>query len=498
MNLLLALLLTGPLPAPATLLPNLDFREGTLKGWEGEGFYVTTMNSRGPSLALGVCSSDRGKKGKSALLHRSFVVPPGAGVIRFTAYVRRPSDQPDEGSLDIMLLAAGRQVIPKRVRVKEEWRRVERVLPPADGQPREYIWHVSNYIGQQLRIALVDDDSRPGCHIVSSGFRITSSDEFESREFSRFMVRLAKQHKLSEVSRLDTRHYLALSNADDRFSEKRLHNCELIYELFLDHFRRRGFRLCPPAGKLMVAIFDSQAGFEAYLGHKMPSSVTGVYDRSSNRLLIYDFGTNESFVAQKRQARAEGHRIGSDLDRMRFIETINRQAREFRTGVNIGTIMHEVAHQLSFNTGMLNRDGDLPLWLAEGLACYCEATDNQSWQGLGEPNPERIGPLVAFARGQGHLLPLRDLISSDGWLRDRPSLERVLLGYAQSWALFRMLMEERPEQLRKYLGLIYWRRVPDHRLSDFAEAFGSDIERLELRYGEYIKEVVERNARRHR
>jgi hypothetical protein len=494
-NLLMALLLTGPVSTPSDPLANLDFRDGTLKGWEGKGFYVTTTTGRGPSLSFGVCSSDRGSKGKTALLHRSFVVPPGAGVIRFTAYLQRGKELLDDGGLDIMLVAAGRRVIPKMVRLKEEWERTDRVLPAANGQAREYIWRVSNYIGQPLRIALVDDDPRAGCHLFSSGFRIVSSDDFESREFGRFMVRLAKEHKLSPVSRFDTKHFLALSNAEDKFTEMRLHNCELIYEVFFSHFRRRGFQLRPPAGKLMVAIFDSQAGFEAYLGHKMPSSTTGVYHPASNRLLVYDFGTNETFVAQRRQAHAEGHRIGSDLDRMRFIETVNRRAREFRSGVNIGTIMHEVAHQLSFNTGLLNREADMPLWLAEGLACYCEATDNQSWQGLGEPNPERIGPLVAFARGQGGLIPLRDLISSDAWLRERPSLEKVLLGYAQSWALFRMLMEERPEQLRKYLRLIYTRTSSEHRLADFGEAFGSDLGRLELRYGEYIKEVVERHTR---
>jgi hypothetical protein len=492
---MMALLLTGPVPTPTDALANLDFRDGTLRGWEGQGFYVTTTNGKGPSLSFGVCSSDRGKKGKTGILHRSFVVPPRAGVITFTAFSCRGKDCPDDGGLDIMLVASGRRVIPKLVRVKEEWQPADRVYPPANGRPREYIWRVSNYIGQTLRIALVDDDNRPGCHLFSSGFRIISSDDFESREFSRFMVRLANQHKLSPMSRFDTRHFLALSNADDKFAEMRLHNCELIYDVFFDHFRRRGFRLRPPAGKLMVAIFESQAGFEAYLGHKMPSSVTGVYHPASNRLLVYDFGTNESFVAVKRQVQAEGRRIGSDLDRMRFIETVNRRAREFRTGVNIGTIMHEVAHQLSFNTGLLNRDADLPLWLAEGLACYCEATDNQSWQGIGEPNPERIGPLVPFARGQGRLIPLRDLITSDAWLRGNPPLDRILLGYAQSWALFRMLMEERPEQLRKFLRLIYSRQTPDHRLDDFGDAFGSDLARLELRYGEYIKEVVERHTK---
>jgi hypothetical protein len=200
-------------------------------------------------------------------------------------------------------------------------------------------------------------------------------------------------------------------------------------------------------------------------------------------------------VAFKRVVQQTSRQIGSDLDRLRFVETENRRAREFRTGMNIGTVMHEVAHQLSFNCGMLNREADIPIWLAEGLATYCESTDNQVWQGIGEPNPERLAMLEPFARGQGRLIPLRDLVSADAWLREAKEPGIILLGYAQSWALFRMLIEERPEQLRRLLSLIYYRRGPEHRLADFAEAFGTDIDRLQLRYGEYIKDAVERTYR---
>ena len=67
----------------------------------------------------------------------------------------------------------------------------------------------------------------------------------------------------------------------------------------------------------------------------------------------------------------------------------------------------------------------------------------------------------------------------------------ILPGYAQSWALFRMLMEERPAALRGYLELVRARRTPDHRLADFAECFGADLDRLELRHEQYMKEQVE-------
>jgi len=55
-------------------------------------------------------------------------------------------------------------------------------------------------------------------------------------------------------------------------------------------------------------------------------------------------------------------------------------------------------------------------------------------------------------------------------------IQRVLIGYAQSWALFRMLMEEQPRAMRQYFELIHPRRTPDHRLADFVEVFGTDLE----------------------
>jgi hypothetical protein len=493
MNLALALVLCGALPAQPPADDNLDFHTGTLAGWDGEGFTIAPATGRGPSLACGVTSCDRGKPGATGFLHRTLVVPGTGGVLRCSAAALRRKGCDADNSLDVVLFAAGKLIIPKRVRVAYGWQEVRRLLPPDQGRPREYLWDLNPYAGQTLRIALIDEDKRPGCHLFCSGFRLHAADEFESRDFAQLMVRITNEQRLPPVTRFDTKHFLALSNADDRFSRTRLNNCELIYDLFFDHFRRKGFRLREPATKLMVAIFDSQAGFSAYVGEPMPASVTGLYHPRTNRLLVYDFGQNEAFVAQKRQAELNSRRIASDLDRMREVETVHRQAQEYRTGTNIATIMHEVAHQLSFNSGMLNRDGDAGLWLAEGLACYCEATDNGAWQGIGEMNPERVNGLALAARTNVPAIPLRDLVTSDDWLHGKDATRTGLQGYAQSWALFRMLMEERPQALRSYLTLIYNRKSPEHRLADFVQAFGPDLGRLQLRYNEYMKEVVERN-----
>jgi len=92
---------------------------------------------------------------------------------------------------------------------------------------------------------------------------------------------------------------------------------------------------------------------------------------------------------------------------------------------------------------------------------------------------------------EGNFLSLRDLVQSDDWLWQKGvTVAQAQLGYAQSWALFRYLMEEQPRKLRQYLALIYPRRTPEHRLTDFAEVFGSDLPNLDAKYQQYIRKLV--------
>src|SRR5260370_6574291 len=145
------------------------------------------------------------------------------------------------------------------------------------------------------------------------------------------MVGLARERKLFPMTRYDSRHFIAFSNADESYSKSQLRNCELMVSLFYEHFRRKGFAVRQPANKLMVAMFDSQTGFEAYLGRRMPSLVTGIYDRDSNRFVLYDYGQNQAFQASKQQARREGQAIHLEMDRLRYLESIERLAKDSRT-----------------------------------------------------------------------------------------------------------------------------------------------------------------------
>ncbi len=482
---LLPLFYLFSLPAQASLLPELEFRTGSLAGWDGTGFAVVKVE--GPRFFLS--SEDSGARGKKGLIHRAFVVPPGARAIRFQASAVYGKDLPPSADLDIVLLAAGKRTIPKLVHSDAGWRLTDRVLPTGPRRMYDYVWRVGNLQGQTLRVALVDEDDRPGCYLRSTGFRVETEDP-DDVEFTQDMLGLAEKHRLGRFIRYETRHFVALGNADAAFCEGRLRDCEVMYALFGDHFRTKGFTVNEPDAKLTVALFDTQAGFEAFLGRKMPPYITGIYHTASNRFVMYDFAHNPFYVSRKQQAERQLWQIAGAADRQRYLGAVERQSQAIRGDTNVGTIMHEVTHQLSYNCGLLNRYGDVPAWLAEGLACYCEPTADGSWKGLGAPNPERLDRLARTLGAGEPLLPLRALLAGDNWVREQRGSEAVLLGYAQAWALFRMLMEEQPQALRKYLALIAERRTPDHRLTDFQACFGAVLEKFEAHYAAYVQHLT--------
>jgi hypothetical protein len=478
MTSLLAILLTA-LPAAPPAIDNLDFSDG-FAHWQGEGFELDNG---------GIRSRGREGKGPKALLHRSFVVPAGAGTLHFSAYATCSDDR-----LNVYLEAAERESVPKRVRTAKGFEKAPRLLPADGGKPREYVFSLADRVGDTVRIIVVDHLDKPGQFLWCSGFTIEPADRFETREFVNVMEALAREHKLSPMETpFRSKHFVAVSNTDEKFITEQLRRCELMHLMFLNHFAVKGFQLKPPASRLMVAIFDNQEGLEAYVGHRVAPTLAGVFHLASNRLVVYDFGRNRTLVASKERFEAQVQKL-NDWQRAHLLGRMYRETGEVRTDTNIATLMHETAHQLAFNTGLMNREGDLPLWLAEGIATYCEPTEGGFWKGIGEMNRARLGPLRRAVKGEWSFLPLRSLVENDRWLR-APAVtpQQVMMGYSQSWAVVKMLMEEQPADLQRYCALIYPRRSTEHRLTDFAEVFGSDLAKLEKRHREYIKRIVNAN-----
>ncbi|MCI0643104.1 MAG: DUF1570 domain-containing protein [Gemmataceae bacterium] len=477
----LAFFLMGQTPAAS----NLDFGQGSLKDWEGKGFALLDSAKGGVAL---VTSDEAATKSKTGMIRYMIVIPSKARQLRFQAYAEWGEVEPDR-SLDIILVGEDNRPVPKQTKsASGSWISAGVLLPRWQGKPREYAWEVGRYAGQTMQIAILDRNQRDGCFVVAGGFRfIEGEGQVEDSDFAPFMLRIQEKHKLAPLARFESKHFVAIGNASDDFLAQRLRLCEIFYDLFYDHFRRKGFALEPPREKLALAVFDGPDGFDAYIGQKMPSSITGLYHTPTNRLVLYDLAENRGLQEQKKIALKDLPRGPKALQKAIIVKTIERQFDDLTKETNLSTTMHEAAHLLSFNGGMLNRNGDVAAWLAEGLACYCEATDQGDWTALGSPNPARIRTLHAPTIGKGAFIPLEKLVSSDRWL-DTP---QVFLGYSQSWALFYMLLSERPAELRKYLAAISQRRSPDARLADFSHAFGNDLAALNLRYQAFMREMVD-------
>src|SRR5262249_14880542 len=153
-------------------------------------------------------------------------------------------------------------------------------------------------------------------------------------------------------------------------------------------------KVTEPPAKLMVAMFDTPAGMDAYFGKPMSDMWSGIYDLDTNRLVVHDQGARESYQKFRKQMQEKSATIASQVDRQQYQDAVRRYAEEARRTDNVSLIMHEVSHHLSFNCGLLNREGDVPAWLAEGLACYCEATRGGAWQGIGEVSDTRLRTLA--------------------------------------------------------------------------------------------------------
>ena len=197
------------------------------------------------------------------------------------------------------------------------------VLPRQYGRAREHRWNLAPYVGHKVQIVLRDEDDRPGCHLFCSGFRLARQDAAEAAEFTTYMRQLESQHKLLPMLRYETKHFTSWSNAEDTFTRRTAQLRSDVYDV-PTAFPARGFAVYPPATKLMVAVFDSQSGFEVYLGQKMPGLVTGVYSRDTNRLVIYDLQHNEQALNAREKAfqtsrgndrtRSSLHRDGGAAD----------------------------------------------------------------------------------------------------------------------------------------------------------------------------------------
>ncbi|MCX5646562.1 MAG: DUF1570 domain-containing protein [Phycisphaerae bacterium] len=283
-----------------------------------------------------------------------------------------------------------------------------------------------------------------------------------------------------------TEHFVLFHEPDAGYVAGACRTLEYAYGHFYEVFSLAGFDLTRSEDRLVWLCFPQKSTFSEYAlqveGMDL-SWLDGYYSTLTNRVAIVQ---TDQKARLRRKAAPEPP--ASDVP---VAVAANRSPRE---GVlpmsavgqrfDVTRLTHEVAHQLSFNSGIQKRGVAYPLWVSEGLATNFEF-DTSVTAGLAHGNAARCqGLLEAYA--EGNLVPLRQFVVQTTVPPDAQVGRRY---YAQAWGFFQFVLTERPENLRTYLDRLAQTR-PEHHderalLAEFTEAFGAP-EVLELSWNAFL------------
>jgi hypothetical protein len=236
---------------------------------------------------------------------------------------------------------------------------------------------------------------------------------------------IARAKKLGKLHLVKSQLFQVIGDGDSQFLRNTAVDCEAVAFDYVGHYRAKGFVVEAPGQPLTVVAAAGRRSFVAFLGSNPGPSVGGIYDRSANRLIVFDF-------------RPEG------------------EAAPLRPGyANMLTLAHEVTHQLTYNTGVLSREADNPYAIVEGLAMYGEVRKFSGSSPPGGINNMRLNDLVRQRRLKGNdWIPLDRMLRNDDVLRGVVgTLDRRLQGYSQSWLLVYHLMSD-PRMLPRFRDLL--------------------------------------------
>jgi hypothetical protein len=278
--------------------------------------------------------------------------------------------------------------------------------------------------------------------------KLTPAQESDQElERARSKVRTATSHPLRTAL---SEEYQVVGDASESFMKTALADCGRIGEDFLAHYQAKGFQVKRPERRMtIVAFLDERPFFEfaRKFAHNVPANASGFYSRGENWLVLYDI----------RNVPAD--ELGGALK-------------------NVRTLAHEATHQLTFNTGLLNRRGDVPVSIIEGLGCYGETRRIRGRNEPGLLNSPRLDDLAHVQR-RAKWMSTAELITDDA-AASGANTDQMLLAYAQSWLLIYYLMNspQRLPQLQEYLRTIFPRLDKKRRLEDAMKCFG-DLDRLD-------------------
>ena len=235
---------------------------------------------------------------------------------------------------------------------------------------------------------------------------------------------------------------------------------EQLYRNFVHYFSVRGLKLSKPEFPLVAIVWRDRDAFlkaGAREGAKLPSGAVGYYSQRTNRIMLYN-------------------------------QSASHKTPSFRSPT-MATVIHEATHQSAYNTGVHNRFGSTPRWVAEGLGTMFESPG--VWDSHDHPRQkDRIDPkrLAHFRQYKKRRQPgtMAQLVSSD-----RMFQQDIEGAYAESWALTLYLVETQPQRYCQFLKRTA--SQPDfraygggQRLADFQAVFRQDLRLLDAQFLRYM------------
>jgi hypothetical protein len=207
---------------------------------------------------------------------------------------------------------------------------------------------------------------------------------------------------------------------------------------------------------IQVLFFSREREYQAYQAKYAPfmDETSGFYSPWVDRLVVFNQSSSEHLRRlERRLAAAEDAQrsSGAPPDVLADVEVwrveMQRDIARFAELETQKVLRHEGAHQLFQTYGVHSENHMESEWLLEGLATFCETPQP------GDADAFRIA-VLRRAQEIGKLIPLAEIVN----LRDKEGLlalgshARVQVGYAQAWALVRMLMQ--PEYRGPFFGYI--------------------------------------------
>lgn len=265
---------------------------------------------------------------------------------------------------------------------------------------------------------------------------------------------IAKKVGIGPFGHGQTEHFIGLGDAPAAFRQRALDVAESFSKAFLTYFRSHGFKVELPAGRMAVITLKNADSYRALVGEQTGLAVGGHYDIETNRLVMFDMRGQRAALAIPAEQ------------------------------VNTFALVHETAHLLSYNTGILSPHADNPVSISEGIATLAEPWRPKAKSKIGDNNGRRVAALWDEEGNAKTWVPVAELLNNDH-LFDDADTEQV--AYAESWLLIHYLMrkEATRTKLREYID----------RLANEAHKTGGRLKAAEAHLGSL--EALDREIRKH-